>query len=617
MNTVEFVTQQYHLVLAFAAAKVKLLTVWLFHIYPPVSQTAYFCSVKLVSNISVSEILSVIVFLVVSFATLQPAVADNTAANRAAMVQELFMQADQLRYSDPQAAKEIALQAAWLAKLTRNKEDILRTQRLLSGVYWLTSQYDSALYAANEALVLSEQLNNAYERATTLHTMGIIYRALGDPDRAVKLFFESLQIFEELDDKSGISRSFNSIGILFADQDDLDRARDYYTQSLKISRELGDFAGIARGLNNLAVLEKDEGKIEVRKQYLFEAAKINRQIGQKLWEGINYHNLGEAYLDAALHDSAFHFFRLALQHFEQLKNIPQMVSALLDLSIYYEALDDMTQSNIAAQRAMHLADSADVMRSKIQAARRLSEVNKLIGDELNSLRYSLLSYQLQDSINKEESTNRIRLNEMLNEYDRALQAKKLEQQKKDAAYLIIIITIVFLAILAVFIMLARMKLNRKNALLLKKDLEAELESKNKELTISVMSLMKKNETITNIAKRLNKLHRDQDKEDILSDMRSIIKDFKRSSENEIWDDFDRRFREVHNDFYQQLTKQFPNLSPNELKLCAFMRMNLSSKEISELTGQRVPSIDIARSRLRKKLGIAHSEVNLANFLSQF
>jgi tetratricopeptide (TPR) repeat protein len=573
--------------------------------------------VKLIFNIPVNAYLTALVMLIVSATIIQPVQAQSKEAASHETVQKLFTTADELRYSDPEGAKKIALQAAWLAELSNNKEDILKTQRLLSSIYWLTSQYDSALYTANEALMLSEQLNNAHEKATTLHTIGIIYRALGDPDRAVSQFFESLQIFENLEDKSGISRLFNSIGILFADQDDVDRAKDYYSRSLDISRQLGDLHGIARGLNNLALIENGEGSLERRKQYLAEALKINRQTGQKLWEGINYLNLGEVYLDEEKYDSAYHYYRLSLKHFEQLKNIPQMVSALLYLSEYYERSGDLEHSHVLARRAMHLADSTNVMRSKISAAHRLSQVNNLLGNEMKSLRYSVLSYQLQDSINKEESANRIRMIEMLNDYDRTLQAKKLEQQKRDATYLVIIITIVFMAILAVTIVLARMKINRKNAQMLKKDLESELDNKNKELTISVMSLMKKNEIITNIAKRLNKLNRDRDKEVILSDMRAIIKDLKRSSENEIWEDFDRRFREVHSGFYQQLTKQYPNLTPNELKLCAFMRMNLSSKEISELTGQRVPSIDIARSRLRKKLGIAHSEVNLTNFLSQF
>jgi DNA-binding CsgD family transcriptional regulator len=78
----------------------------------------------------------------------------------------------------------------------------------------------------------------------------------------------------------------------------------------------------------------------------------------------------------------------------------------------------------------------------------------------------------------------------------------------------------------------------------------------------------------------------------------------------------RSQEEVHAGFYEKLLKAYPDLSQNELKLCAFLRLNMSTKDIAELTGQQLPSIDKARYRLRKKLGLASSETNLVTFLSQ-
>jgi DNA-binding CsgD family transcriptional regulator len=69
-------------------------------------------------------------------------------------------------------------------------------------------------------------------------------------------------------------------------------------------------------------------------------------------------------------------------------------------------------------------------------------------------------------------------------------------------------------------------------------------------------------------------------------------------------------------FYKKLINQFPDLSPNEQKICAFLRLNMSTKEISELTGQGVNALEIARTRLRKKLGITNTKTNLVSFISQ-
>jgi DNA-binding CsgD family transcriptional regulator len=70
---------------------------------------------------------------------------------------------------------------------------------------------------------------------------------------------------------------------------------------------------------------------------------------------------------------------------------------------------------------------------------------------------------------------------------------------------------------------------------------------------------------------------------------------------------------VHNDFYDKLNEKFPNLSANEKRLCAFLRLNMSTKEISAITYQSINSITVARSRLRKKLEL-DSDENLISFL---
>ncbi|MBK7030723.1 MAG: hypothetical protein IPH45_16615 [Bacteroidales bacterium] len=73
---------------------------------------------------------------------------------------------------------------------------------------------------------------------------------------------------------------------------------------------------------------------------------------------------------------------------------------------------------------------------------------------------------------------------------------------------------------------------------------------------------------------------------------------------------------MHKDFYDALIKKYPELTPSELKLCAFLKLNMTTKEISELTGQRLNTLENAWYRLRQKLGISNSEVNLVTFLAQ-
>ena len=156
----------------------------------------------------------------------------------------------------------------------------------------------------------------------------------------------------------------------------------------------------------------------------------------------------------------------------------------------------------------------------------------------------------------------------------------------------------------------------KNIRLEKQRLSDEVEFKNKELAINVMNLLKKNEFLVEHTNRLIEIQQKAAEPDIKSDILQLIKGLQRGSGDEIWDEFEVRFRQVHSGFYDRLLLKFPDLSSNELKLCALLKLNLSTKEICELTGQRPASLDVARSRLRKKLGMISSQTNLVSFLAQ-
>jgi len=128
----------------------------------------------------------------------------------------------------------------------------------------------------------------------------------------------------------------------------------------------------------------------------------------------------------------------------------------------------------------------------------------------------------------------------------------------------------------------------------------------------VMSLARSNEFITNVTEQLlqSKLNLNKESQ---AEIGRIIKEMQSHTNQDIWAEFELRFQQVYNDFYDKLQEKFPNLSANEKKLCAFLKLNMTTKEISAITYQSVNSIVVARSRLRKKLGL-ESEESLITFL---
>ena len=88
-----------------------------------------------------------------------------------------------------------------------------------------------------------------------------------------------------------------------------------------------------------------------------------------------------------------------------------------------------------------------------------------------------------------------------------------------------------------------------------------------------------------------------------------------STSKDTWDEFEVRFKEVHANFYNRLSNEFPDLTAQELRLCAFLRLNMTNKEIAAITYQSLDSLKTARYRLRKKLGLDRDE-NLVAFFTK-
>jgi DNA-binding CsgD family transcriptional regulator len=139
-------------------------------------------------------------------------------------------------------------------------------------------------------------------------------------------------------------------------------------------------------------------------------------------------------------------------------------------------------------------------------------------------------------------------------------------------------------------------------------LRNEIEHKSKELANSTMSIIKKNEFLLKLKQTLSR-HKDQlgsrypDKY-YLSLTKKI--DDNISSQDD-WYLFETNFERAHEQFLNNLIVQFPDLTPKDLRLCAFLRMNLSSKEIAPLLGISVRGVENHRYRLRKKMGLDHDD----------
>jgi len=83
-----------------------------------------------------------------------------------------------------------------------------------------------------------------------------------------------------------------------------------------------------------------------------------------------------------------------------------------------------------------------------------------------------------------------------------------------------------------------------------------------------------------------------------------------------WNMFEMHFDKVNNHFFKRLKESYPDLTPSDMKLCAFLRLNLNTKEIAPLLNITIRGVEIRRYRLRKRLAL-HTEDNLIDFIMKF
>lgn len=137
-------------------------------------------------------------------------------------------------------------------------------------------------------------------------------------------------------------------------------------------------------------------------------------------------------------------------------------------------------------------------------------------------------------------------------------------------------------------------------------LRNDIEAKNRELATSTMSIIKKNEFLNVIKNELV----NGGKESISKVIRIIDKDLNNTDD---WKMFQEAFNNADKKFLRKIKTKHPDLTPNDLRLCAYLRLNLSSKEIAPLLNISPRSVEVKRYRLRKKMNLGH-DINLTNYI---
>jgi tetratricopeptide (TPR) repeat protein len=520
-----------------------------------------------------------------------------------------------------------------LSKKENDIEGIAENVAALGDFYVIKNNLDEAKIHYSIALQNFREIERPFDVAQISLIIGNINLTQNNYIEALQLYQESLESSTENDFELLIPHLNNNLGTLYLQLEDYDDAQVYFERAYALFMEKGDEYNAAQSLSNISDIKSSLGYYDEAISGYLDVIRMF-SISEN-WEDIAmaYNSISEIYFATQEYKKAEDYHKLAMNTIENQSGKFKGPISYYQVRIYTTAAKLLfndkkyNESKRYAKNALELSFANSYKKNIYENAKIIS----MIFDRDNKLDSALAYYKIyienSEAYQKEYDVKRITQLKMQYKFDEILKRKEIEEIQKQEEYKrkelfytgIIIISILAIVIMILLYLNQRSKtvkglLKQKNLELEAEKLNQDIDYKKKELASNMMYLIEKNEFITTIARKLKEI-KPSVKKDNQEVIQRIINELRKNSSEKLWDEFEIRFKEVHSDFYDALSATFPDLTPNEIKLCAFLRLNMTTKEISAITHQSIKSINMARFRLRKKINIERDE-NLIVFLSQ-
>lgn len=426
------------------------------------------------------------------------------------------------------------------------------------------------------------QTTETEKKYDTEGSLAIIYARLNNTERALYYFNKLLKHYTAKKDKLHIAKVLNNIGKLYYSTNRQDSAAIYYNKSLALSRQLKDTELEIILYSNLGLLNVSQKKFDEAKAYFDKSRILAEQKPDKKTKAWIYNSLSKLYLTKKEPDSSLVYAEkaqgLLTSHkfsFENLSNLENLYKSYLQKEDY--------------KNAAQYFDAFNTIRDTLDIETKAMNVEKL---------------KLEQQYKENE------------------ELRDLKESRTKFKYLIFGFSLIIILLLLIILLLryknklTKAKLEKDLFESKKKELDANLELKNKELMMRSMMEIQRSEITEQILDDLKQIKLQSPKKESQQAIDIIIKQLeKNNTDDDVWKEFELHYGQVYETFYKILDEKHPELTYRDKRLCALLKLNLTTKEISRITGQSVKSLENARTRLRKKLDLTNTDQNLTNYLA--
>ena len=381
----------------------------------------------------------------------------------------------------------------------------------------------------------------------------------------------------------------NNIGLIYAGLEDIENAEKEYLLGIALLDDSPELAIISTRLhNNFAdILNKSGRKDEALEHYLIAQEKLQLQT-DLLVESMLENSLGRLYSD---------------------------------IGAYNEAL-------LAFHKGLGIARAVDGYSHLRHLTKGLATLHERFGNLDSAYSYLSMSKAYEDSLKLRKLTESLLAQELKSEFN-VEKSQFLQIYEKNKKYFFIAISFSFLLIIA-FYFRAFINRRRLQKIEIEKSrleqvveeaseeaskLKGKVEHSQKELTLMSMQSIRKDEMIKTLSESV--FMKDMDLFNKPDELQIIINGLKSNRSEHALADFEYRFGNIYIGFFEKLMEKVPSLTAKERRVCAFLKLQLTTKEISLITGQSTRAIEMARIRIRRKLNLTNSSTNLYDYFLDF
>ena len=571
------------------------------------------------------RIVTVILFLTVCWGNShgQINIPSNLDFSDTTVVHTLIDSSYDLSFTDPDRAIIFAGQALKIAEQIDYPNGIARAHRELGYSKGVKGNFKEAVAHHKKGISYSRELDDTVGIISQLNDIGTLYKKQTQYNTALEYFFRAMKLSEGNRLERAIASIAGNIGLVYFELENDKKAEEYYKRALRINQRLENRNGMSTNYNNLGLLHGDQGNYEQALKYHLRALDIRRDLGHTIRIANSLNNIGRIYMQKNSYDEAVNYLNRALDVNDE--RDPDLTSIIHEnLAKVYYSSRRYDSALVHAEKTLALSQDFGTQLGMKVGYELLSDIYSTIGDYENAFIYQQKMMAVKDSILNKEKARQI--NELQTKYETAQKEKEIallekENQRETLMRKAFLAGLIMIGIIGFLIYnRQRMKINKKraeleNKRLKEKQLEQDLEFKNKQLTTHTLHLVQKNEVMKELKDKINSIRKQDsgDKKKSLRKLQNLV-DFSFNLDKD-WQQFRLYFEEVHTDFFNALKEQYPDLTPNELRLSALAKLNLSIKETATILGITPDSVKTARYRLRKKLDI-ETEENLTEFMME-